>query len=138
MQVQQAIRWLKRSSCMHLTTFGDQGQSGTVPVWFFVRQGAIYFCSQAHTIKVRRIRRNPQVSIGLGERAQWVINCQARIVENAPNLQSFLIRAYRRRYPLRWLWLGRGIKKRLVRGDEVIIELTPDDPETQRLLLNLA
>lgn len=138
MRVQQAKRLLKRSSCLYLTTFGPEGRKGTVPVWFFVWHGAIYFCTQANALKIRRIRRNPHVRIRFGKRVQWVLECQARIMENAPDLQDILVRTYQRRYPLRWLWLGTRIKQRLVTGDEVIVQLKPVDTEDQSLVLNFA
>jgi PPOX class probable F420-dependent enzyme len=138
MRSHQAQHLLTRSSCLYLTTFGPNGQSGTVPVWFFVRQGAIYFCTQANSLKIRRIRRNPYVCVRLGKRKPWDFNCQARIIEDDADLQSILTRTYRRRYPLRWLLLGSRIKQRLMCSQEVIVELTPTDTESQRLLLELA
>jgi hypothetical protein len=47
-------------------------------------------------------------------------------MDDDPEVRQRLVQTYRRRYWLRWLFLGPRIQRALNRGEEVIIELTPD------------
>ena len=116
---------LRRAKTVYLTTWSASGKAGAVPIWFFEHSGRIYFCSQRDTLKVRRIRRSGRAALQLN-RSGPQLHCAARIVDRDPDLQQRLLRAYRRRYRLRWLFLGPRIKRAFQRGEEVMIELTPD------------
>jgi PPOX class probable F420-dependent enzyme len=117
---------LSRTKTVYLTTWSASGKSGTVPIWFFEHHGRIYFCSQRDTLKVRRICRSGRAALHIGSRHGPQLTCAARIVDDDPEVRQRLVQTYRRRYWLRWLFLGPRIQRALNRGEEVIIELTPD------------
>jgi PPOX class probable F420-dependent enzyme len=118
----QALQGARR---LYLTTYNRRGQSGTVPVWFFLDEGAIYFCTRRETLKVRRIRQTGRATVHLGSRTGPRLECTARLIEGNAALQERLLRTYRRRYGLRMLVLGWRLRRAFVRGDEIIVRLTP-------------
>ena len=119
-------RALQRAKLLYLTTFGANGKSGTVPVLFLLDDDAIYFCSQRDTLKVRRIRQTGRVTVRAGGPDGPGLSCRAQLLEDAPELQTRLLRIYRRRYWLRWLVLGPRLRKAFAAGTEVLIRLVPD------------
>ena len=119
-------RALQRARLLYLTTFGASGKSGTVPVLFLFDDDAIYFCSQRDTLKVRRIRQTGRVTVHAGKPDGPGLSCSAQLLEDAPALQTRLLRSYRRRYWLRWLILGPRLRQAFADGTEVLIRLAPD------------
>ena len=119
-------RALQRAKLLYLTTFGASGKSGTVPVLFLLDDDAIYFCSQRDTLKVRRIRQTGRVIVRAGKPDGLSLSCRAQLLEDAPDLQARLLRSYRRRYWLRWLFLGPRLRKAFADGTEVLIRLVPE------------
>ena len=119
-------RALQRARLLYLTTFGASGKSGTVPVLFLFDNDAIYFCSQRDTLKVRRIRQTGRVTVHAGKPNGPGLSCSAQLLEDAPDLQTRLLRSYRRRYWLRWLILGPRLRQAFADGTEVLIRLAPD------------
>ena len=119
-------RALQRAKLLYLTTVGANGKTGTVPVLFRFDDDAIYFCSQRDTLKVRRIRQTGQVTVHAGKPDGPGLSCSAQLLEDAPDLQTRLLRSYRRRYWLRWLILGPRLRQAFADGTEVLIRLTPD------------
>ena len=119
-------RALQRAKLLYLTTFGANGKSGTVPVLFLLDDDAIYFCSQRDTLKVRRIRQTGRVTVHAGSPSGPSLSCSAQPLEEVPELQTRLLRTYRRRYWLRWLVLGPRLRKAFADGSEVVIRLVPD------------
>lgn len=119
-------RALQRAKLLYLTTFGANGRAGTVPVLFWFDDGAIYFCSQRDTLKVRRIRQTGRVTVRAGRPDGPSLSCSAQLLENVPELQARLLRTYRRRYWLRWLILGPRLRKAFANGTEVLVRLVPD------------
>ena len=119
-------RALQRARLLYLTTFGANGKSGTVPVLFLLDDDAIYFCSQRDTLKVRRIRQTGRVTVHAGSPSGPSLSCSAQPLEAVPELQTRLLRTYRRRYWLRWLVLGPRLRKAFADGSEVVIRLVPD------------
>ena len=119
-------RALQRAKLLYLTTFGVNGKSGTVPVLFLFDDNAIYFCSQRDTLKVRRIRQTGRVTVQAGSPSGPGLSCSAQLLEDVPELQARLLRAYRRRYWLRWLILGPRLRRAFADGAEVLIRLVPD------------
>lgn len=138
MRFSQLKRLFNPAPCLYITTTSSTGRTGTVPVWFFVYQHEIYFCAHRDSLKIRRIRRNPDVQIQIGNNAASLMNCTARIIENHTALTWRLIRTYRRRYPIGWLFMGRRIRHRFMQGLEVIVELTPSDMPDQILAFYFA
>ena len=119
-------RALQGAKLLYLTTFGANGKSGTVPVLFLLDDDAIYFCSQRDTLKVRRIRQTGRVTVRAGKPGSSSLPCSAQLLDNVPELQTRLLRTYRRRYWLRWLILGPRLRKAFADGTEVLIRLVPD------------
>ena len=120
-------RALRRASLLYLTTFSAAGRSGTVPVLFLLDGDVIYFCSQRNTLKVRRIQQTGRVRVHPGGPNGPGVSCRAELLENVPELEARLLRTYRRRYPLRWLVLGRRLRRSFAEGTEVVIRLDPED-----------
>ena len=118
---------LLRAGLLYLTTFSAAGRSGTVPVLFMPDGDAIYFCSQRNTLKVRRIRQTGIVTVRPGRPDAPGLSCRAELLENVPDLERRLLRAYRRRYPLRWLFLGARLRRSFADGTEVVIRLDPEE-----------
>ncbi|WP_327588097.1 PPOX class F420-dependent oxidoreductase [Nonomuraea sp. NBC_00507] len=48
---------------LRLTTYRASGEAVPTPVWFVCHDGALYIKTGAHTGKVRRVQRNPRVTI---------------------------------------------------------------------------
>ena len=119
-------RALQRAKLLYLTTVGASGKSGTVPVLFMSDDDAIYFCSQRDTLKVRRIRQTGRATVHAGTPDGPGLSCSAQLLEDVPDLQTRLLRSYRRRYWLRWLVLGPRLRQAFADGTEVLIRLAPD------------
>ena len=121
---------LQRASTLYLTTYSRTGRSGTVPIWFFLHEGAIYFCTQRDSLKVRRLRQTGRATLHVGRRRGPGLACTAQILDDAPELQALLVRTYRKRYWFRWLFLGPRLRRAFARGEEILIRLTPTCPVT--------
>ena len=120
-------RALQGARLLYLTTFSASGRSGTVPVLFLLDGDTIYFCSQRDTLKVRRIQQTGRVTVRPGRSDGPGLSCRAELLENVPDLETRLLRTYRRRYPLRWLVLGPRLRKSFADGTEVVIRLQPEN-----------
>jgi len=53
---------------MYLTTYSQAGKPGTVPVWLWLHDGAVYFTTQRASLKARRIGQNGRVSVRVGRK----------------------------------------------------------------------
>lgn len=121
-----ALRTAKR---MYLTTYSTSGRSGTVPTWFMVKDGALYFTTLRASLKARRIKATGRVRVALGTRDGPSFEGQAEWVEDRPDLERELLAVYRRKYPLVVpLFMGRRIRKRLASRESVLIRITPALP----------
>ena len=118
---------LTNVTTLYLTTYNRQGKSGTVPIWFFLYQGVITFCSRRDSLKVRRMQQTGRATIHLGKRTGPSVDCLVRLLDADPELQRRLLRVYRRRYCLWWLLIGPRIRRSFQRGDEILIQLLPVD-----------
>lgn len=124
---------LRRTRTLYLTTYSSSGKSGTVPIWFFEHQGMIFFCTQRDSLKARRMRRNSRVMVHIGRRTGPQLACMARLVEDDLALQALLVRTYRKRYWLRWLFLGPRLRRGFASGEEVLVQLTPQTSDDAAL-----
>src|SRR5262249_12825744 len=61
-------RALADAKYMYVTTYSQSGKPGTVPTWLWTHDGAVFFTTQRHTIKARRIRNNGRVTVHVGTR----------------------------------------------------------------------
>jgi PPOX class probable F420-dependent enzyme len=119
------LQELQGARTLYLTTYSHTGKSGTVPIWFFVHQEAIYFCTLRASLKIRRIQQTGRVTIQVARRHGRRADCTASLLEPDTTLENLLLATYRRRYPIRWLWIGRRLRKAFAQGQEVIVRLTP-------------
>jgi PPOX class probable F420-dependent enzyme len=108
-----------------VTTYGPSGAPGTVPTWLWVHDGAAYFTTRRESLKARRIRSNGRVTVRPGRKDGPGVEGRAEWVEDRPDLEAALLRAYRRKY---WLlvplWMGRRIRTGLARKTSVLIRVT--------------
>ncbi|RMF83884.1 MAG: hypothetical protein D6736_20460 [Nitrospinota bacterium] len=118
---------LRRSRLIYLTTYSRSGRSGTVPVWFMVDQGNLYFTTGRSTVKARRIRSNPRVTVHIGTREGPGFTGKAFWVEDPSPFLERLLRAYRRKYWYLWWLFGLRIRHGLQRGEEILIRIIPDE-----------
>jgi PPOX class probable F420-dependent enzyme len=123
------INALQHSRLIYLTTYSQSGRSGTVPVWFMFHQEQLYFTTRRSTVKARRIRLNPRVTVHIGTSDGPVFTGQAFWVDNEPEIKTLLLQTYRRKYWYLW-WLFRfRIRRELHSGEELIIRIIPDKAE---------
>lgn len=119
-------RALGGAKYMYVTTYSRAGKPGTVPTWLWVHDGAVYFTTKIHTLKARRIRDNGRVTVHIGTSEGPAFEGRAEWVEDRPDLEQALLRAYWRKYWLMVpLWMGRYIRKSLARKTSVLIRITP-------------
>jgi PPOX class probable F420-dependent enzyme len=120
---------LKTAKRMYLTTYSASGRSGTVPTWFMVRDGVLYFTTLRASLKARRIKATGRVRVALGAPDGPSFEGQAEWVDKRPDLEQEVLAAYRRKYPLVVpLFMGRFIRRRLASGESVLIRITPALP----------
>jgi len=119
-------RALGKAKYMYVTKYSRAGKPGTVQTWLWPHDGAVYFTTQRQSLKARRIRDTGRVTVHVGARDGPVFEGRAEWVEDRPDLEQALLRAYRRKY---WLlvplWMGRSIRKGLARKSSVLIRITP-------------
>ena len=111
---------------IYLTTWSPTGKPGTVPVWFMAREGCLYFTTQRASLKARRIKASGRVKVHVGSPDGLAFEGRAEWVEDRPELEAELLRAYRRKYPILVpLAMGRTIRRRLAGKESVVIKITP-------------
>lgn len=52
----------------YVTIYSQAGKPGTVPIWLWVHEGAVYFTTQRGSLKARRIRQNGRVTVHVGRK----------------------------------------------------------------------
>ncbi len=119
-------RALEGARYLYVTTYSQADRPGTVPTWLWPHDGAVYFTTQRASLKARRIRANGRVTVHVGTRDGPRFEGRGEWVDDRPDLEQALLRAYRRKY---WLlvplWMGRYIEKGLARKTSVLIRVTP-------------
>jgi PPOX class probable F420-dependent enzyme len=117
---------LATAKYIYVTTYGRSGKSGTVPTWVWPHEGVVYFTTRRDSLKARRVRDTGRVTVHLGRRDGPAFEGRAELVEDRPDLEAALLRAYYRKY---WLlvplWMGRHIRKGLARKTSVLVRVTP-------------
>ena len=122
-------RALETAKRMYLTTYSTSGKSGTVPIWFMVKDGVLYSTTLRASLKARRIKATGRVRVALGAPTGPSFDGRAEWVDGRPDLEQELLAAYRRKYPLLVpLFMGRRIRKRLARRASVLIRISPALP----------
>lgn len=116
---------LRRASYLYVTTYGASGRSGTVPVWCWYDGVAAYFTTQRASLKARRIHETGRVSVRVGATDGPSFEGRGEWVDGRPDLETALLRAYRRKYWLMVpLWMGRYIRRGLRNGRSVLVRIT--------------
>ena len=117
---------LEHASYIYLTTYSAAGRPGTVPTWLWPHDGAVYFTTKRASLKARRIRNNGRVTVHVGTKNGPTFEGRAEWVDDRPDLESALLRAYRKKYWLTVpLFMGRYIRKGLTQKTSVLIRITP-------------
>jgi PPOX class probable F420-dependent enzyme len=117
---------LRTAKYIYLTTYGPGGKPGTVPVWCWLHDAALYFTTQRASLKARRIRAGGRVTVHVGVKDGPSFEGQAEWVDDRPDLEAALLTAYRTKYPLLIpLFMGRRIRKGLARKTSVLIRIRP-------------
>ena len=117
---------LRRAHYIYLTTYSQAGKPGTVPTWCWLHEGALYFTTRRASLKAKRIRNRGRVTVNAGTKDGPAFERQAEWVDDRPDLEGAILRAYRRKY---WilvpLWMGRYIRKGLRAKTSVLIRILP-------------
>ena len=117
---------LESARYIYLTTYSRAGKPGTVPTWCWLHENAVYFTTQRASLKARRIKSGGRVAVHVGKKDGPAFEGRAEWVEDSPDLEEAVLRAYRRKY---WilvpLWMGRYIRKGLTARASVLIRVRP-------------
>jgi uncharacterized protein len=90
-----------RGKYLSLTTFKHDGTGVATPVWFVTEAGKIFIVTDAESYKVRRIRRNPSVTVAectaSGRLRSSPVAARAQILPSheAPGAGPLMARKYR-------------------------------------------
>jgi PPOX class probable F420-dependent enzyme len=119
---------LRPAKYIYLTTYGPGGKPGTVPVWCWLHESAVYFTTPRASLKARRIRAGGRVTVRVGTKDGPAFEGRAEWVEDRPDLEAALLAAYRKKYPLLVpFFMGRRIRKGLARKTSVLMRIRPTD-----------
>lgn len=122
----EVIRALGDARYMYVTTYSRAGKPGTVPTWLWPHAGHIYFTTKRDSLKARRIAANGQVTVHIGTRDGPALEGRAEWVDDRPDLEEAILRAYRTKYRLLIpLFMGRYLRKGLARKTSVLIRIVP-------------
>jgi PPOX class probable F420-dependent enzyme len=117
---------LTRAHYIYLTTYSQAGKPGTVPTWCWLHDDSVYFTTQRASLKARRIRSGGRVTVHVGTKDGPAFEGHAEWVDDRPELEAAILRAYRRKY---WiivpLWMGRYIRKGLAARTSVLVRIRP-------------
>jgi len=117
---------LRDAKYIYVTTYSRAGKPGTVPTWVWPHDGAIYFTTRRDSLKARRIRASGRARVHVGRADGPGFDGRAEWVDDRPDLEVALLRAYRRKY---WLLvplvMGPYIRRALARKSSVLIRITP-------------
>jgi PPOX class probable F420-dependent enzyme len=118
---------LRHARYLYLTTYSPAGTPGTVPVWCWLHEGAVYFTTQRASLKARRIRQNGRVTVRVGRKDGEAFEGRAEWMDDRPDLEDALLAAYRRKYPILIpLGMGRRIRNGLQARTSVLVRITPE------------
>ena len=86
-----------------LTTLRSDGWPVALPVWYVVKDRAVYLRTRPSTKKLVRIRNDPRCSFLVSSGARWaeleaaVLTCRAVLIEDAP-LQAQVLALFDEKY----------------------------------------
>jgi PPOX class probable F420-dependent enzyme len=114
-----------------LTSFKRDGSGVTTPVWFVAEDGRLLVETEADSYKVKRIMREPTVSVALcsarGALRELPVPARAELLpdDEIPRVEGLMARKYR--VDMLFFRPVRAIQKALGRhrGKSVIVAITP-------------
>ena len=119
---------LETAKRIYVTTWSPAGRPGTVPVWFMVKEGRLYFTTLRASLKARRIAATGRVRVHVGPPDGPTFDGRAELTDDRPDLTQEILATYRRKYPILVpLVMGRRIRRRLESKESVIVEITPQE-----------
>ena len=107
---------------LFITTYGEKGPSGTVPVFFLAHKGKVYFTTRMTTHKAQRIKKNPRVTVRFGTRSAQPFKGRAFWLED-PALYDIILSRYRRKYWFLSPLFVRALRCRKERGESTAVEI---------------
>ena len=118
---------IKAALKRHTQLFGSYTKAGKlvqVRVWLKLNQGKIEFLTPAQSLKAKRISRNPRVVCLVG---QLCVPGTAEIIRDHDAVWR-TYRAYWKTHPFLMIILAWSIRSRIKSGEQVVIRVTPDEP----------
>ncbi len=107
---------------LFLTTYGEGGRSGTVPVFFLAHEGKVYCTTRKTTRKARRVKKNPRVTVRFGARSAQPFEGRAFWLED-PALYDFILSRYQRKYWFLSPLFVRALRRRKERGESTAVKI---------------
>lgn len=122
-----------RGKYVSLTSFKRDGTAVATPVWFVIEDGRLLVQTDGESFKVRRIRRNPHVTVApctaSGRTRGPAVSATAEILPTAEleHVRSLVGRKYRidRILILPIYWAVQRLRGSRTSGTEVALAITP-------------
>ena len=111
----------------HTQLFGSYTRAGklkSVRVWLTLNEGKIEFLTPAQSLKAKRVSRNPRVECLVGD---LQVPGAAAIVHDKDAIGR-TYRAYWKSHRFMMLLIASGVRSRIKSGEQVLIRVTPDEP----------
>ncbi|MCH8205820.1 MAG: pyridoxamine 5'-phosphate oxidase family protein [Chloroflexi bacterium] len=83
----ELARAISESREVYITTYDADGKPGTVPVWFDYHDERFYVSTYPDSLKVGKLRRNPEVKLTFGSRRGPSVTGVARVVSDEALIQ---------------------------------------------------
>jgi len=118
---------LKAAIKRHTQVFGSYTKAGElkkIRVWLTLNEGRIEFLTPGSSLKVKRINHNPRVECFI---EKYRVSGTAEVVHDMDALW-LAYRAYWKTHPFIMLVIGLGVRRRIESGEQVLIRVTPDEP----------
>ena len=123
-----------RGKYVSLTSFKRDGTGVATPVWFVIEDGRVLVQTDGESFKVRRIRRNPHVTLApcsaSGRTRAPAVSATAEILPagELEHVRGLVGRKYRidRIFILPIYWAVQRLRGRTTNGTEVALAITPN------------
>jgi hypothetical protein len=116
-----------RSHRMWFGSYKRSGELKKLPVWCFVKDGRLEFLTGGDSYKAKRVSRNPSVVCYLGAENGPTVQGRAELVSDPGEIWRGY-RAYWRTHRLLMLGVGWSIRRRIRSGGQVLLRVTPVEP----------
>jgi PPOX class probable F420-dependent enzyme len=108
---------------MWIGTYKKSGERTRTQVWCFIHDGKIEFLTDGESLKVKRLKRNPNVICFLGSNDGPRIEGTAEIVSDSTELQRGYA-AYWKTHPFMMVILWMTIRSHIKSGRQVMVRIT--------------